>query len=255
MPSPVAACALGVIVPAARRPVPGAGGQPPPAPKAAPHDATGRRARCGPGLRSSSNGPASTRAASRSSTECTDNPEIKLIVIDTWKKICPRRRKTRRLRARNRAAGLLQKLAAKHQIAIIIIHHSRKGTGSEDFVDDVLGSTGLTGAVDTIIGFRRKRGTSDAEISLAGRDVDECEKALAGDHTTGLWRMLRRGRRPSPQPPAQGDPRSAQGPQDPQRQGDSRNNRRALRRHTHDARPHGRHRRPQKGRNRLLFVT
>ena len=40
----------------------------------------------------------------------------------------------------------------------------------------MLGSTGLTGAVDTIIGFRRKRGTSDAEISVAGRDVDECEK-------------------------------------------------------------------------------
>jgi hypothetical protein len=122
---------------------------------------------------------------------CTDNPEIKVIVIDTWKKISPQRqRNANDYEYESEAATLLQRFAAKCQVAIIIIHHSRKGLGSEDFVDDVLGSTGLTGSVDTIIGFRRKRGTSDAEISIAGRDVDECEKALAGDHTTGLWRLL-----------------------------------------------------------------
>ena len=88
------------------------------------------------------------------------------------------------------AASLLQTLAAKYQVAIIILHHSRKGPGSEDFVDDVLGSTGLTGAVDAIIGFRRKRGTSDAEINITGRDIDECEKALSGDQTSGKWKLL-----------------------------------------------------------------
>jgi predicted ATP-dependent serine protease len=122
---------------------------------------------------------------------CADSPALKLIVIDTWKKISPHRgRNADDYEHESRAATLLQKLAAKHQIAIIIIHHSRKGMGSEDFVDDVLGSTGLTGAVDTIIGFRRKRGTSDAEISVTGRDVDEAEKGLAGDQTTGLWRIV-----------------------------------------------------------------
>jgi hypothetical protein len=122
---------------------------------------------------------------------CARNPNLKLIVIDTWKKICPRRRKDQDdYDHQSDAATLLQKLAAKYQIAIIIIHHSRKGPGSEDFVDDVLGTTGLTGAVDTIISFKRKRGTSDAEIAVTGRDVDECEKALAGDQTTGLWRLL-----------------------------------------------------------------
>src|SRR4030095_9962959 len=108
---------------------------------------------------------------------------------DTWKRICPRRRRDQSdYEHEADAAVLLQKLAAKYQLAIIIIHHSRKGPGSDDFVDDVLGSTSLTGAVDTIIGFRRKRGTSDAEISLAGRDVEGCEKALPGERTTGLWR-------------------------------------------------------------------
>jgi RecA-family ATPase len=123
--------------------------------------------------------------------ECTKNKNLKLIVIDTWKKISPhRQRNANDYEHENAAATSLAKLAAKHQIAIVIIHHSRKGIGSEDFVDDVLGSTGLTGAVDTIIGFRRKRGTSDAEISVTGRDVDECEKGLAGDQTTCLWRIV-----------------------------------------------------------------
>ena len=122
---------------------------------------------------------------------CQQNKRLKIIFVDTWKKICPRRKKNQDDYEREaEAAGSLQKLAAKYQIAIVIIHHSRKGPGSEDFVDDVLGSTGLTGAVDTIIGFRRKRGTSDAEISIAGRDIDEGDKALAGDRTTGLWRIL-----------------------------------------------------------------
>jgi hypothetical protein len=122
---------------------------------------------------------------------CTAKPKIKLIIIDTWKRISPRRPKNQdAYEHENNAAAILQKLAAKHQLAIVIVHHSRKGAGSEDFVDDVLGSTGLTGAVDTIIGFRRKRGSSDAEISIAGRDVDECERALSGDQTSGLWRLL-----------------------------------------------------------------
>ena len=108
------------------------------------------------------------------------NKEIKLVVIDTWKRVCPQRRRNQDdYEHESNAATLLQQLAAKHQVAIIIIHHSRKGTGSVDFLDDVLGSTGLTGAADTIIGFRRKRGTSDAEISITGRDIDRCEKALS----------------------------------------------------------------------------
>jgi hypothetical protein len=119
------------------------------------------------------------------------NKAVKLVIFDTWKRVCPHRRRDQDdYQHESDAATLLQKLAAKHQVAIVIIHHSRKGPGSDDFVDDVLGSTGLTGAVDTIIGFRRKRGTGDAEISVTGRDVDECEKALAGDHTTGKWRLL-----------------------------------------------------------------
>jgi hypothetical protein len=122
---------------------------------------------------------------------CAADPDLKLIIIDTWKRITPHRSRNQDdYDYESNAAAVLQKLAAKYQTAIIIIHHSRKGPGSDDFVDDVLGSTGLTGGADTIVGFRRKRGTSDAEISVTGRDVDECEQALAGDRTTGLWKLL-----------------------------------------------------------------
>jgi AAA domain len=119
------------------------------------------------------------------------NNAIKLVIIDTWKRICPRRRRDQDdYEHESEAATLLQRLAAKHQVSIVILHHTRKGTSSEDFVDDVLGSTGLTGAVDTVIGFRRKRGTSDAEIYITGRDLDECDRALTGDKTSGKWLLL-----------------------------------------------------------------
>jgi hypothetical protein len=120
-----------------------------------------------------------------------NNPKLKLIVIDTWKKVCPRRRKDQDpYELESQWAGALQKLAAEYNSAIVIIHHTRKGPGAEDFIDDVLGSTGLVGAADTIIVFRRKRNTTSAEILVTGRDVDEAEKALSGDPTTCIWTMI-----------------------------------------------------------------
>jgi RecA-family ATPase len=119
------------------------------------------------------------------------NPKLKLVVIDTWKKVCPRRQpKEDAYELEVHWAGTLQKLAATYGVAIVIIHHTRKGPESEDFIDDVLGSTGLVGAADSIIRFKRKRNTADAEVAITGRDVEEAEKALSGDQTTGIWTMI-----------------------------------------------------------------
>ena len=61
-------------------------------------------------------------------------------------------------------------LAAQHNAAIVVVHHSRKGGGS--FGEEVLGSQGLFGALDTLISV-----TKDDD----GRHKVRCEEMRAGE--------------------------------------------------------------------------
>jgi len=64
---------------------------------------------------------------------------------------------------------------------------SRK-TMADDSLDSISGSTGFTGAADTILVLSRDK----AGVTLfgRGRDVDEIETALKFDGTSGVWSLL-----------------------------------------------------------------
>jgi hypothetical protein len=81
----------------------------------------------------------------------------------------------------------LQKLASKHNLTIIVIHHDRK-SGADDVFDTVSGSLGLTGAADTIAILKRQAGT--VTFHIRGRDVDESEKAVEFNKATCRWTIL-----------------------------------------------------------------
>jgi hypothetical protein len=85
--------------------------------------------------------------------------------------------------------GELQKLAAEHNIALLVIHHTRKAM-ADDAMDDVSGSIGLTAAADTILLLRRDRGKAEACLSIHGRDIEEQEIALAWDVGKCIWSYL-----------------------------------------------------------------
>lgn len=70
------------------------------------------------------------------------------------------------------AGGLLQSLAAPGGAALAV-HHNRKNDSSEDFIDDVSGTLGLTGSMDTVLNLKRKRAANEGTLSVTGRDVDE----------------------------------------------------------------------------------
>ncbi len=59
-----------------------------------------------------------------------------------------------------------------------------------DFVEAVSGTSGLTGAADTIVVLDRARGQDDAMLKVTGRDVDEREYALR--MVGGAWQLLDR---------------------------------------------------------------
>lgn len=88
-----------------------------------------------------------------------------------------------------RDLSALKKVADKHAIAILLIHHLRK-----EFADDVFnrisGTTGISGAVDssfTLI--EDKRGSGKAKIHCIGRDIEyrEIELTRSADN---IWELV-----------------------------------------------------------------
>jgi hypothetical protein len=80
-----------------------------------------------------------------------------------------------------RALAKLRRLAADRPgLAVVAVHHFRKGE-SEDFVDAVSGSYGLTGVVDTVIGLKRTRGKPGGALQVTGRDVEDLDWVLSFD--------------------------------------------------------------------------
>ena len=83
----------------------------------------------------------------------------------------------------------LKKIADQFDVAIVVVFHSSKQARA-DFVDDVIGSRGLTGAADTIITMKRPRGQHDGVLSITGRDVVEEELGIHFDVDVGSWTLM-----------------------------------------------------------------
>ncbi len=82
--------------------------------------------------------------------------------------------------------NLIKELADKNEIGVIVVHHTRKAQ-SEDVLDTVLGTTGVTGGADSILVLSKERCKSDAVLCVSGRDIEEKELALKFDPITLSW--------------------------------------------------------------------
>ena len=112
------------------------------------------------------------------------HPETRLVMIDILGKICDLNQGN--YHADYETISKFKDIAARHKIAIVLVHHLRK-TGARDEFDGVSGSTGLTGAVDTIVILKRKRLQTEATLLISGRNQKEAELALRFDEATGIW--------------------------------------------------------------------
>jgi hypothetical protein len=118
------------------------------------------------------------------------HPSARLVVIDVFARVRGRRDpRANAYDADFAAMSTLQSLAGEYNVAILLLHHTRKAS-ADDFLDEVNGSQGLAGAADSIIVLKRTRGSADAELHVTGRDVDEAVYALQFDPNIGVWSML-----------------------------------------------------------------
>jgi hypothetical protein len=118
------------------------------------------------------------------------HPEARLVVVDILKKVRPKASVHRSVyEADYEALEAMQGLAGKYGIALLVVHHLRK-LGASDPLDELSGSTGLSGGADGILVLKRDRGRADAYLHVTGREIEEeTELALRWNADLASWTL------------------------------------------------------------------
>lgn len=113
-----------------------------------------------------------------------ENP--RLVVIDVLQRIKPVGHRSRNAYENDYSIwSEMQQWATTNSIAVIGLHHTRKG-GADDPLEAVSGSNGLSAVADTTLVLDRD--SNGTTLYVRGRDVEETETALK--FTGGLWEVL-----------------------------------------------------------------
>lgn len=115
-----------------------------------------------------------------------EHPEVGVVIIDTLAKIVDARTGGNVYDEDSQLGGALHALAHHHDVALIVVHHTRKGAAG-DFLHSVSGSAGLTGAADVVMVLTRNRDEREATLQVTGRDVFESKMTLNWLSSKGGW--------------------------------------------------------------------
>lgn len=115
--------------------------------------------------------------------------EAPLVCVDTLGRVMPRAHAGESAYERDyRAVTMYKRLVDAHPgSSMVLVHHTRK-LASDDFVDGVSGTLGITGAADTTVVLSRARSDDGGLLKVTGRDVTEAEYAVE-KAANGSWRL------------------------------------------------------------------
>lgn len=103
----------------------------------------------------------------------TAHPNARLVVVDVLERFRPRRSAKGNLYAEDYAAlRALKLIADEHRVAILVVHHTRKGA-TDDPLAMVSGTQGLAGSADGMLLLERDRGAARGKLHVIGRDIEE----------------------------------------------------------------------------------
>lgn len=101
------------------------------------------------------------------------HPKARLVIIDTLAKFRTTTSRARTAYDYDYAIGsALIPLAERHQVAIVLVHHTAKGARA-DVMESVNSTNGLPAGVDGILILSRDRNTKDGALFMSGRDIKE----------------------------------------------------------------------------------
>ena len=120
----------------------------------------------------------------------SEHPDTGLVVIDTLQRVRGSGDRGNPYANDYRDIGALKALADKHRIAILLVHHIRK-LKSDDPMDMISGTNGISGATDTnFVLMKTSRNKSAAILYCTGRDIEYRELRLEFDSETHFWNLL-----------------------------------------------------------------
>lgn len=120
----------------------------------------------------------------------SEHPNTGLVIIDTLQRVRGSGDNGNPYANDYRDIGALKALADKHRIAILLIHHVRK-LKSDDPMDMISGTNGISGATDTnFVLMKTSRSENTATLYCTGRDIVYRELRLEFDSETHLWNLL-----------------------------------------------------------------
>jgi DNA-binding transcriptional ArsR family regulator len=114
----------------------------------------------------------------------------RVVIIDTLARLFPAGFDTNAYSDSYELIAALKTFADRFDVALIVVHHTRKNPGEGDWTQGINGSIGFSGAADSLVMLRRGRGEAGAVLSVTGRDVPESELALNFDPAVGSWTLL-----------------------------------------------------------------
>jgi hypothetical protein len=111
-----------------------------------------------------------------------------LVVIDVLAKVRKPTGNKPIYEADYEALSGLCELARELNIAIVVVHHTRK-MAADDLMETVNGSYGTTGAVDTVLVMASSK-AGGAVLDIRGRDVESAELAIQFNKDSCRWTVL-----------------------------------------------------------------
>lgn len=117
------------------------------------------------------------------------NPDTVLIAIDTLQKVRPKGGEAYSYASDYEVMAQLKVFADQYDIALILVHHTRKES-AEDVFDTISGTNGLMGAADgAFVLHKDKRTATDAVLDVSSRDQQDIRLQLFFDRVSasGRW--------------------------------------------------------------------
>lgn len=117
-----------------------------------------------------------------------EDPDIGVIIVDVFQKIRkPKKNNETDYDATYREIGVLNRIAKKYHISIILVCHDRKNVEDSDPFSNILGSTALQGATDQmIVMYKDKFDDEFTHIAVKGRTIDGLVK-MDAHIVNGMW--------------------------------------------------------------------
>jgi len=114
------------------------------------------------------------------------HPDTKLVVVDTLNYIRPEKQSTNMYKNDYDDMILLHRLTLQYGIAMLLLHHNRKGS-DEDDLRSISGSMGIAGGADTCIVIKRpKSRDKSAKMKVISRDMETFEMEIVQGEN-GVW--------------------------------------------------------------------